>query len=325
MGQANKVSVEMADEFVRLYKLEWRLVAIGARFNVAGNTVKIHLHKRGVYDPKRGNSFSCDQKTLTEVYLSNVPVEEIALRLKMPEHRVYTKLTQFGVPRRGAEGLKRRALQGASDQEVVAKYQELKNPDLTAKWFKTSRTTIYAILRRNQILPIKKERGERIDREKDRIHHLYFKKYWGFRQIGQEYNMNPTQICKRFRKWGWKAREATVHDTQLERDFAAILDGLKIIYLKQYKVEGSYFDFYLPSYNLLIETHGDYWHGNPMVYSELDRTQLKKQKTDREKWFLSKRLGYRLLTFWENEVTERPVAVKTILSKTLKELDSIHE
>jgi hypothetical protein len=78
--------------------------------------------------------------------------------------------------------------------------------------------------------------------------------------------------------------------SKLEDRFAKdFLDKLGLVYETQYKAEsiGRYYDFYIPSANLLIEIQGSYWHGDPRLYesNDLNNTQKRSQKVDTYKYF----------------------------------------
>ena len=67
------------------------------------------------------------------------------------------------------------------------------------------------------------------------------------------------------------------------------------------------YDFYLPDHNILVEIDGDYFHGNPKVYSEgdLNHMQIKNKKNDLYKDNLAKGLGYGLERIWEKDINEK--------------------
>lgn len=70
------------------------------------------------------------------------------------------------------------------------------------------------------------------------------------------------------------------------------------------------YDFFIYDTKYLIEVQGDYWHGNPNLYSEigddshkkLDETQIKKRNTDNVKKVLAESMGYRILYIWESDI-----------------------
>lgn len=65
------------------------------------------------------------------------------------------------------------------------------------------------------------------------------------------------------------------------------------------------FDFII-SDNILLEVHGDYWHGNPLIYGEdkhpLNERQLYKQSRDTEKKTLAEQIGHRVFYIWESDI-----------------------
>jgi len=89
-------------------------------------------------------------------------------------------------------------------------------------------------------------------------------------------------------------------------------------YLKENKINYKYnfildnkyqFDFYLEGFNLIIETHGDYWHANPLYYSDIDKSKKKLNETQKYKNELDKikhdyttNKGYKLICLWETDI-----------------------
>jgi len=70
------------------------------------------------------------------------------------------------------------------------------------------------------------------------------------------------------------------------------------------------FDFGIRDKKVLIEVHGDYWHGNPKLFSEelvpnkrlLNDTQKKKIEYDKKKADLARKHNFRLIILWESEI-----------------------
>jgi len=99
------------------------------------------------------------------------------------------------------------------------------------------------------------------------------------------------------------ARASGVYDgvfqspTSIELAVAAVLDICGIEHTSQYRPDGYsriYDEFVSP--NILIEVHGDYWHG-PL--------RPENQKRDAEKAAWAKENGYHLVVMWEHEINER--------------------
>lgn len=68
------------------------------------------------------------------------------------------------------------------------------------------------------------------------------------------------------------------------------------------------YDFGNKENKILIEVHGDYWHGNPKFYGDgddlkpLNETQIKKQNKDKIKQDFAVSHGFKLLHFWEYDI-----------------------
>lgn len=99
---------------------------------------------------------------------------------------------------------------------------------------------------------------------------------------------------------------------------ASLLDSLDIKYEEE-KQEGVFsYDFYLIDKGIYIEVDGDYFHSNPLFYSEGPTTKtqkinwyrdIKKKEYSEERKFVVKH-------FWENDIMKNTIVVK-------KELENI--
>lgn len=84
-------------------------------------------------------------------------------------------------------------------------------------------------------------------------------------------------------------------------------------------------DNYLVDYNLIIEVMGDYWHGNPLKFNQLNDLQRKNIGRDKAKHtFIQKYYGINILYLWEKDILERP-DLCTLLIKSYVENNGILE
>lgn len=88
------------------------------------------------------------------------------------------------------------------------------------------------------------------------------------------------------------------------------------------RVIGPYsFDFSLPEFNALIEVQGDYWHGNPSVYSDGQLTGKQKRRIniDKTKASYAANHGFPMLALWERDITNRPKWCESQIRKLCKD------
>jgi very-short-patch-repair endonuclease len=123
-------------------------------------------------------------------------------------------------------------------------------------------------------------------------------------------------------KGAWKKnrKHEDYGTSKLEEKFAKeFLDKLGVKYIYQFKAEsiGRYYDFCIPSANLIIEVDGDYWHSKDLVYEEMTPTQKRNKRVDKEKnhWALVN--SFKLLRFWESDINKNP---KEVMKKLQEEL-----
>jgi very-short-patch-repair endonuclease len=106
--------------------------------------------------------------------------------------------------------------------------------------------------------------------------------------------------------------------SKLEFTFADMLIGLGIDFIHQYEVDGFDYDFYIPAKNLLIEVDGDYWHGHPDKFPELNAMQRKNKGLDRLKTKHAADRNFQLLRFWEHDIVTNRFTVVENLMKIVK-------
>jgi very-short-patch-repair endonuclease len=71
--------------------------------------------------------------------------------------------------------------------------------------------------------------------------------------------------------------------------------------------------------NVLVEVDGDYWHGNPKIYSKLNEIQLKQKERDIKNEQLAKENGFIVLRFWESDIlNNKNIIVKELMKVKVK-------
>jgi len=68
---------------------------------------------------------------------------------------------------------------------------------------------------------------------------------------------------------------------------------------------------------LIINCDGDYWHGNPELFNELDTIQKKVRKRDSRQNKLLNEKGWLILRFWESFIKENEERYTKDLSNML--------
>jgi len=87
----------------------------------------------------------------------------------------------------------------------------------------------------------------------------------------------------------------------------------RFYYAKEIK---SFYDFYLPELNVIIETDGDFWHCNPRIFPEPKYAcQFKNLAKDKIKtqWCLDN--GIKLIRIWEYDIHNNPDYILSLLKR----------
>lgn len=108
--------------------------------------------------------------------------------------------------------------------------------------------------------------------------------------------------------------------SNLEKRFAKnFLDKIGIKYETQFKAEsiGRYYDFFIPSANLLIEIDGDYYHSYGLLREEMSPMQKKNHRVDKDKDKWAREHKIPLIRIWEHDINKKPKEVIEILKKEI--------
>lgn len=110
--------------------------------------------------------------------------------------------------------------------------------------------------------------------------------------------------------------------SKLEQDFAEqFLDKLGVDYIWQFEAKdiGRFYDFFLPSQNLIIEIDGSYYHADPRVVDEnkLSPMQKRNKRVDEHKneWALMHSIP--IMRIWEYDIRNNPSGVMKALKERL--------
>jgi len=102
-------------------------------------------------------------------------------------------------------------------------------------------------------------------------------------------------------------------NTKIEKKIALLLIESGVKFETQYDIfyeknKFKSYDFYLKDLNLLIEADGDYWHGNPKKYNDLNllnEIQKNNKLNDEFKNKLALDNHYNIIRFWECEINKK--------------------
>jgi DNA mismatch endonuclease (patch repair protein) len=92
-------------------------------------------------------------------------------------------------------------------------------------------------------------------------------------------------------------------ETNIEIIGYEILNNLKLNFEKQYLVNKKFcVDAFLPKEKIIIQFDGDYWHGYNQDIEKANPRVKKRMQLDISQDAYFKKLGYKVLRFWEHEL-----------------------
>ena len=108
--------------------------------------------------------------------------------------------------------------------------------------------------------------------------------------------------------------------SKLEERFARdFLDKLGVEYIYQFEAKSikRFYDFYIPSCNVLLEIDGDFYHSKGLVYEEMSPMQKKNKRVDELKNHWAAVNCIKLVRIWESDINDNPEGVMEMLRKEL--------
>jgi G:T-mismatch repair DNA endonuclease (very short patch repair protein) len=103
----------------------------------------------------------------------------------------------------------------------------------------------------------------------------------------------------------------------LEKDVQKILKELRIEMKYSVIFCHKQFDFGIRDKKILLEVQGDYWHGNPKIYTELNHIQKTNIENDKYKIEIAKKYGCKLFHIWESDFRNHDYSVLLEIKKLL--------
>jgi len=104
-------------------------------------------------------------------------------------------------------------------------------------------------------------------------------------------------------------------NTSIERKMSGLLTEMGVPFCYQYSFGYWVYDFFLPDCKTFIECDGDYWHGNPVSYENLNSTQRNNATRGKQKENYAIKHGYKLIRFWESEINDSLDTVRESVRK----------
>lgn len=189
------------------------------------------------------------------------------------------------------------------DQYLIKNFQLLSFEEMEST-LKLSKRIIY---KRANDLGLKRN-NVRIRSDSFTIYELEtLKVYYGSLPIKELLKLLPRKNEDQINR---KAKSLKLHKMKLtlpEEKVENIINDLKLKYLKQVKFnfgEKYYLCDFIINEKIVIEVNGDYWHGNPSIYSYDSLNKMQKDMIERDK--IKKRelenIGYKVIYIWEYDL-----------------------
>lgn len=167
-----------------------------------------------------------------------------------------------------------------------------------------------------------KERGEKISKSLTGVKKSDEHKQSLSESAKKRYDENPeVKIKMSETRLRWMRDNSKVKSSKLEIIFEQFLIDLGVIYERNFLVTNikTFFDFYIPLQNTIIEVDGDFYHCNPNSKFKDPQypIQYKNLGNDKRKNTWCNNHNITLLRYWEKDIKERPEWVMSDLKEKL--------
>lgn len=122
---------------------------------------------------------------------------------------------------------------------------------------------------------------------------------------------SPERKNELLKQW----RNSKGNTSELENKIYGYLNEIGLSVITQFKFDNYYhaYDFLITGTNIIIEVNGDFWHANPMIYSENDVLNFPNNpvkaidlwKKDDINNIYAKSNGYEVITLWEHDINNK--------------------
>lgn len=121
----------------------------------------------------------------------------------------------------------------------------------------------------------------------------------------------------------------TSKQTYIEEIIQKILEDFSVNFVFNTRISPKFQfrpDFTIEEFKIIIECHGDFWHGNPSKYSEddLSTLQLLSIEKDAFKKEFYESLGYKVIILWEKDIRDNldyvTQEIKDVITPSNKEI-----
>ncbi len=195
------------------------------------------------------------------------------------------------------------------------------NQEQISKKIRLHRSIVIELMKKFKIS--KRPKYQYISSLKGKRHSMYGKK-WEDMYDKEEVKKRKEIHSERFRNLTIRRlenNEFPFFDTKIEKIMAKELLRRKILFVKQFNIDNKFVcDFAIPSFKIIIECDGDYWHANPKIYKKNNLTETQKRNIQRDKFkdkYLLKK-GWIVLRFFESKITKDPKKCINKIEKFIK-------
>jgi len=123
-----------------------------------------------------------------------------------------------------------------------------------------------------------------------------------------------------------RKKQKTQKRPKIETKVAQFLDGLKLNYQQNYRIDKYSVDFFVEG-RYIIECYGDFWHCNPKKYEPdyynkgLKCEAKKRWRRDSERQWSLEAMGYPMLVLWESQINSNAKSCKSKILRHLGRVD----
>ena len=286
-------------QFKELYNSEMRPMDLAKQFNCSFRSIMRIRDKLNL--PKKTPIYKyISPETFKKAYLSGKTFNELQKQFKCGHATLLSLRDRFKLPKK----TEIKDYYTIKRNINIIKFKELWEEGLSykriAEYFKCEEHIIYKVKDKLKLSNrIKVTNTNLKDKKIQKEICRYYKEGINSAILAEKYNCSSSAIIHILRKYNIKI--IINKFSKPMKIFEEFLVSKNILYKSEFNLERKFYDFFIEP-NILIEIDGNYWHGNPKYYKELNKRQKRAVLADKIKNRIAKDNKYNLLRIWEDEI-----------------------
>lgn len=320
----NKYNNDMSENDLNFLKDNYNklsVIEIAEKLNKSKTTIYKHIYKLGLhFDNKVGKPWTNEEIDYLKNNYKKFTYKKLAEKLNKTEKGVNGKLHGLGLTKsNNSKNWKQEEIEYLKEAVLTKSYKEIQ------EHLGRSRNAIYNKVYELQLIPNELKNNKKIKKEQADFILANYERMTDT-ELAIKLNVSVSSVAAIRKKYNkYKTGNEITGPTNIEKFIMNFLNSKNIEYDFNKQLGDYVPDFRIKNTKILIEAQGDYFHCNPLVYSDgpKDVVQVKHVLRDYYKKCYYTSRGYVIHEIWEKDIIENPEKVISYLENLLPSMDEV--